>query len=86
MKKRIKCWLPGAPLVAQTENCPPAVQETQVRSVGWEDPPRVGNGNPLQYCFPENSMDRGARKATVHGVSEPNRTEQLTLSLPGDEM
>ena len=22
--------------------------------------PGVGNGNPLQYSFPENSMDRGA--------------------------
>ena len=72
--------------MAQTENCPLAVQETQVRSVGWEDPPGEGNGNPLQYCFPENSRDRGARRATVYGVSESNKTEQLTLSLPGDEM
>ena len=29
--------------------------------------PREGNGNPLQYSCPENSMDRGAWKATVHG-------------------
>ena len=32
--------------------------------------PREGNGNPLQYSFPENSMDRGARQATVHGVAK----------------
>ena len=25
------------------------------------------NGNPLQYSFPENLMDRGAWQATVHG-------------------
>ena len=27
-----------------------------------------GNGNPLQYTFLENSMDRRALQATVHGV------------------
>ena len=32
--------------------------------------PREGNGNPLQYSCLENSMDRGARKATVHGVAK----------------
>ena len=26
------------------------------------------NGNPLQYSCLENSMDRGAHEATVHGV------------------
>ena len=25
---------------------PPAMQETQVQSLGWEDPPREGNGYP----------------------------------------
>ena len=30
----------------------------------------VGNGNPLQYSFLENSMDRGAWWVTVHGVAE----------------
>ena len=29
-----------------------------------------GNGNPLQYSCLENSMDRGAWKATVHGVAK----------------
>ena len=29
-----------------------------------------GNGNPLQYSFLENLMDRGALQATVHGVSK----------------
>lgn len=27
-----------------------------------------GNGHPLQHSSPENSTDRGARRATVHGV------------------
>ena len=30
--------------------------------------PGEGNGCPLQYFCLENSMDRGAWKATVHGV------------------
>ena len=28
------------------------------------------NGNPLQYSYLGNSMDRGAWWATVHGVAE----------------
>ena len=39
------------------------------------------NGNPLQYSCLENPMDRGVWWATVHGVTESDRTEQLTLSL-----
>ena len=31
--------------------------------------PGEGNGNPLQYSCLENPMDRGAWKATVHGVA-----------------
>ena len=32
--------------------------------------PGEGNGNPLQYSCLENSVDRGAWKATVHGVAK----------------
>ena len=32
-------------------------------------PPGEGNGNPLQYASPENSMD-GAWQLTVHGVAK----------------
>ena len=32
--------------------------------------PGEGNGNPLQLSCLENSMDRGAWWATVHGVSK----------------
>ena len=34
-----------------------------------------GHGNPLQYSCLENSKDRGAWWATVHGVSETDMTE-----------
>ena len=32
--------------------------------------PGEGNGNPVQYSCLENSMDRGAWQATVHGVAQ----------------
>jgi len=37
---------------------------------GLESSPREGNGYPLQYSCLENSMDRGAWQATVHGVAK----------------
>ena len=37
---------------------------------GSGKPPAGGNGNPLQYSCLENSMDGGARQATVHGVTK----------------
>ena len=32
--------------------------------------PGGGHGNPLQYSCLENSMDRGAWQAIVHGVTK----------------
>ena len=32
--------------------------------------PGKGNSNPLHCCCLENSMDRGAWQATVHGVAK----------------
>ena len=32
--------------------------------------PGEGNGNPLQYSFLENSMDRAAWQAIVYGVTK----------------
>ena len=57
-------------LVAQRLKHLPAMQETWVRSLGQEDPPGEGNGNPLQYSCLENPMDRGAWWATVHRVAK----------------
>ena len=37
---------------------------------GWGRSPGEGNGNPTQYSCLGNSMDRGAWRATVHGVAK----------------
>ena len=58
---------------------PMQIQETQIQSLGRS--PEVGNGNLLQYSCLENSMDRGAWQATVHGVAELDMTEHIYLSV-----
>ena len=60
--------------MAQLAKNPPAMQETQVQSLGGDDPLEKENGNPLQYSCLENSMDRVAWWATVHGVTK-SRTQ-----------
>ena len=37
--------------------------------------PGVGNGNPFQYSCQENSMEREAWQAKVHGVTDSDTTE-----------
>ena len=37
--------------------------------------PGEGNGNPLQYSYLENPMDRGALWATVQGIAQSDMTE-----------
>ena len=48
----------------------PAMQETQVRSLGQEDPLEKGMATQLQYFYLENLMDRGGRQVIVHGVAK----------------
>ena len=61
----------------------PAMQETWVRSLGYEDCPGEGNGNPLQYSCLENPMDGGAWQATVHGVTKSDMTEWFHFHFQG---
>ena len=57
-------------LVAQLVKNPPAMQETQVRSLGSKKSPGEGNGNRFQYSCLENPMDREVWQATVRGVAK----------------
>ena len=43
--------------------------------------PGEGNGNPLQYFCLENSRDRGAGQAEVHGIAELDMTVRLTVTF-----
>ena len=55
-------------LVAQMVKNLPAVWETWVRSLGWENSPGGGHGNPLQYSCLENP--HGQRTWWAHGVTK----------------
>ena len=55
-------------LMAQRVKNPAAMQETQLRPLGWED--FLEEGKPLQYSCLRNPMDRGAWRARVHGVAK----------------
>ena len=61
--------LSRAPAV-QVVKCLPVMRETWVQSLGQEDPPGEGNGNPLQYSCLKNPMDKGAWQVTVHWVTK----------------
>ena len=53
----------------------PAMQETRVQSLGWEDLLEKDNSSPLQHSHLQNSTHREAWQATVHGVPESDMTK-----------
>ena len=57
-----------ASLVAQMVKNPPTRDPCSILGLGRSH--GGGNGNSLQYSCLENSMDRGAWWATVHGVAK----------------
>ena len=59
-----------ASLVAQMVKKLPAMQETQVLSLGEEDPLEKEMASPLQYSCLGDPMDREAWRAIVHGVTK----------------
>ena len=59
-----------------------ACNEGDMSSIpGWGRCHREGNGNALQYSFLGNPMDRGAQRATVHGVPRVGH-DLVTKPLP----
>ena len=66
---------------------PPAMQETQVQSLGQEDPPGGRNGNTLQCSRLENPVDRGSWYAIVHWVSKSQYLQLASeISTKGAEL
>ena len=65
-----------ASLVAQMVKNLPAMQETWIRSLGWEDPLEEGMATDSSIPAWRIPMDKAAWQATVRGVAK-SRT-QLT--------
>ena len=53
-------WESGASLVAQMVKNLPAMQETWVQSLGWEDPLEEGMATHFSFLAWRIPMDRGA--------------------------
>ena len=59
-----------ASLVAQTVKNSPAMRETWVHSLNWEDPLEEGMATHSSILAWRIPVDRGAWQATVHGVAK----------------
>ena len=74
-------WGGGASLVALMVRNPPAMQETWVQSLGWEDPLEKGmstHSNILAWRNPWTEEPGGLQST---GSQRVGQTERLTLSL-----
>ena len=58
------CHFPGGTMVKN----PPATAGDVGSISRSERSPGGRNGNPLEYSYLENSMDRGAWQAIIHGL------------------
>jgi len=63
--------------VAQVVKSPPAMWETWVQSLGWEDPLEEGMATRSSILAWRIPMDRAAWRATIHGVTR-SRTQLST--------
>ena len=78
----------GASPVAQMVKNLPAVHETWVWSLGWEDPLKEGMATHFSILAQRIPMDRKAWQATVHRVAKnqtrpSNYTQRCTRFNPG---
>ena len=67
-------YLDGVSLVVQLVKNPPAIRETWVQFLGWEDPLVEGMATHSSILAWRIPMNRGAWRATVYGVSK-NQTQ-----------
>ena len=65
-------WFSGFPGGSAVKNPPASAGDAGDKGLisGLERSPGVGNGNPFQYSCLKRSVDRGAWRATVHGVTQ----------------
>ena len=67
--------------VAQWKRVYLLMQEMQLQSLDWEDPPGVGKGNRVQNSCQGSPMNRRTWQATGHGVAKS--WTQLSTHTPG---
>ena len=67
----------GAPLVAQSVKNLPAVQETQVQPLGWEDPLQK---EMVAHLLGKSHEQRSLVSCNPWGRKELDTTERLTLT------
>ena len=60
----------GTVIKKKKKKKPPASAGDSDLIPGWGRSTRGGNGNTLQHSCLENSMNRGAWRAIIHGVAE----------------
>ena len=66
----------------QTVNNLPAMQETRIQYQDQEGlMEKEMATNSRKYSCLENSMDRGTWQGIVHGITESDMTERLTLTF-----
>ena len=61
--------------VAQLVKNPPAMQETRVRSLNWEDPLEESTATHSSILAWRIPIDRGACLAAVHGIAKSDMIE-----------
>ena len=69
--------------MAQLVNNPPAMLDTWVQSLGWEDPMEESmaiHANILAWRIP---MERGAWQATVHGAAKTQTSKHGPQTCAG---
>ena len=72
---------PNDSLVAQMVKSLPAMQETRVRSLGWEDPLKRKQQPTPVFLPGESHGQRSLAGYSPQGRKESDMTEQLMLSL-----
>ena len=75
-----------ASLVAQMVKNLPAIQETRVQALGWENPPREGNGHPLHgilaWRSPWTEEPGGLQSMRLQRVGHSYATNTFTFLSP----